>query len=85
MVPPDKSGPSVSESEKTEAPASVSSKNEKSKAATFSHQALIQRCPRSVGHPSHVIAGALHSVKKKKLTIAECTDLCEKWLKGKVK
>jgi hypothetical protein len=47
---------------------------------TFSHERLIKECISQVGHPAHVIRGALHRVSKQNLTLDECRDLCEKWL-----
>lgn len=48
----------------------------------FTHERLIQRAARTVGYPSHVIAGALAGTDKEQLTIEETRALCEAWVKN---
>ena len=77
------------EDEKPEAEAAakeaVKETEPKEGAEEFPVERLIEEGGLMVGHPPHVVAGALHSTKKKNLTIEEAKAACAAWLKAPVK
>lgn len=72
-------------SESTEKSTAKASDDAKSSEETpvFSHEDLIRRAYRTVGHSPTVIGGALAGVQKKNLTIEEAREACEKFLRHK--
>lgn len=55
--------------------------DEKSKeATTYSRDRLVAEANEFLGYPPHVVAGALHDVRKQNLTVDETKNLVNKWL-----
>lgn len=57
---------------------------EKVEEPTFSHERLIAEAGAFVGQPSFIVAGALHGVAKKNLTVAEVEAAVKKFLATEV-
>jgi hypothetical protein len=50
----------------------------------YSQERLIEEATSFLGHPTHVVAGALHGVDQEYLTIKEATKLVDDFLKREV-
>ena len=54
-------------------------------APTFTVERLVAESADFLGHPAHVVAGALDSVGRKELTLDEAKAAVTAWLKSPVK